>query len=201
MRRWAIRGVAILTALTLVVGIAAYQWWRHHPDAFAETTDEVDATFYLEVGEEMYLGMTFTQSGPPVSVTVHSARPRVVRDTADSTLELTVCTLYPPGFSPKDGALASVNEGDPGDVHLTPTVVIATAQDRIRELCSDRYAIDDEPFLLASREFAEPGQQILMLISGSKPGSVEIAGIDLDYSQGRQRGTRQIGEHLVVEVG
>lgn len=78
--------------------------------------------------------------------------------------------------------------------------VVSVRPDDIGDFCMESSGFADEPFTPVGDRF-EPSQQILMLISGRHAGEVEIDGIDLDYSHGNQRGTRQVGQHLVVEVG
>ncbi len=40
--------------------------------------------------------------------------------------------------------------------------------------------------------------QLLMTVTSTRPGVVEIRGADLTYAHGRQRGTQAVGEHILM---
>ena len=201
MRRWVVRSVGVAALLAVVAGLIWFQWWRTHPDAFAETPGEVQMTAELEVGEQMYFGMTFPAESKPGTVTLHSAQPRIVEDTADSTVSLEVCSLIPPGMSAAgdaDAGLVAVAGEPPPAPPAVP--VISVKPEELHEFCLESSGVDDEPFR-AVGDWTVPSQQILVLVSGAHSGSIEIDGIDLEYSNVNQHGSQTVGQHLVVEVG
>lgn len=168
------RGLRVVALVVALVAVAAGVRWYTHPDAFREMSGGVGTWGEVSVNEPIYVAMTFPWDGPDATVTIHSAEPRIVEDSADSRVEVVVCTLRPEASS----AIGSVRGEDVNDV------------------CATLAPIDETTYHLGGGREDTPGQQILLVVTPAQRGTVEIAGVDLDYSDGWQRGTRPVGEHV-----
>jgi len=72
--------------LVLVVGLAWFWQWRTYPTVFPGDGNGESMT--LSKGQEMVaFGVTYPYPGDGEAVTVHSAEPRIVENSADATFE------------------------------------------------------------------------------------------------------------------
>lgn len=162
-------GAKAAAAVLVVVSVLAWTW--RHPTAFPEVAPEVSVSSdrWL-VGEPLFVGMTQPFRQGDKAITLHEAEANIVTDTADATVSFGICTL----------------KSDSGG-----TISSGRAQD-IAELCATWGPIGGHRL---TSDAASPAQ-LLMKVTPRQPGTVEIAGAALTYSQGWQRGAQDIGEHL-----
>lgn len=178
-RRRALWFLAALLCISLVAGgIWAWQW-HAHPTAldgpgssFRSVPRPVDQPFYSAV--------TSPGIGDGPVLTLHDARPRIVGDTAASEIEYLRCTVPATIRPTADGTITSIGTG---------------GEAMMREMCLDPVPLHDGLRLDLS---ADAGQQLVMRVTPTQPGKVRIRGTDLTYSDGWQRGTQVVGEHLTL---
>jgi hypothetical protein len=164
----------MLIGLVVVVLIAWAWHWRTHPTVFSSAGNGQGGT--LGAGQHLAaVGVTFPYPGKGEAVWIHSASPRVVQNTAAATFGFYVCTQDAQDW---DGALG----------------VAFGAKDFTRD-CPKAQPVEDGTKLDTGS--ADP-QQLVLVMTLRKPGSVLTEGVDLTYSYGVQRGTQSIGTHLRV---
>jgi hypothetical protein len=147
--------------------------WRIHPDVFPSHGNEV--AMPLPSGEDMaIIGVTHPDPDPAggETVTIHTATPRVVKNTADATFEFYVCTL-------PDNAGA----------------MLALHGRRFARICLEPVRVSDGTQLDTAWTAR---QQLVMVIQLDKAGVVTTRGVDLTYSHRFQRGTQGVGTHLRI---
>ena len=173
IRRAVARG---LVTLVIAAGLAWAWHWRTHPSVFA--SDGNQATAPLPAGEELVaLGVTFPDPGEGEAVSIRSVAPRVVQNSAGATFEFFVCT----------------QDSETWDQTALGLVYGAS---RFAEFCPDPRPV--EPGTDLDTGATEP-QQLVMVVTVTKPGVVATHGVDLTYSHGWQRGTQSTGVHLRVK--
>lgn len=123
-------------------------------------------------------GVMYPYRGDEEAVTVHSAEPRIVENSADATFEFYVCAQ-----EPKET-----------DATATTALGVAGPADFAR-YCPDRRPVGDGTVLDTGDI---PTQQLVMVVTVTKPGVVVTRGVDLTYSHGLQRGTQSIGTHVRI---
>jgi hypothetical protein len=155
-------------ALALVAGLAVLGWTWRHPTAFPEAGGWGVGSHQRPVGAPFYVGMTSENHDARGTVTIHSARAHVVRDSAAAEIEFFVCTV-----DPSSGV---------GSIGAVP-------QSEIHHECSALVPAEGAKMRLN----ATPRQQVVMAVSLSHAGRVKVEGLDLDYSHGWQHGTQRTG--------
>lgn len=125
-------------------------------------------------GRTMYVGMTHERvTTPQEVVTLHHVEANVVKNTAQARVEFYICVIDPRSGV---GSVGSANEAI------------------IKQACGTLQPVDESAFEIG----ADPRQQLIMAVTASQPGEVEITGAAVTYSRGWQRGTQDIGEHLLL---
>ncbi|CAN5144047.1 hypothetical protein BH09ACT12_BH09ACT12_08180 [soil metagenome] len=165
-------GIVVVVALLTGVSVVAWTW--RHPTAFGDAPSEVSTSADTwHVDEAIFVGMTYPVAEGSVPVTLHEAEANVVTNTADATITFGICTL-----TPDKGTIGSVRAKG------------------FSTLCTSWLPVADHR--LASS--TDQPEQLLMKVTPHQPGSVEIAGAAVTYSDGWQRGAQDIGEYLSLRV-
>jgi hypothetical protein len=166
--RIAVIGVSIALVLT---GIASFWHWRTHPEVFPDIGIEIKSTV-AGPQRTFYVGVTDPDPDGGSVVSIESASPRIVENTAGATFEFFICTLHR-----REGSSASVGAVQRGD---------------ITRLCAD--VVPAEGRELDTREQAQ--EQLVMLVTLRRSGFLRAQGVDVTYSRGWRRGTEFIGVGL-----
>lgn len=171
--RWR-RGAGVVAAVAVLVAVVAVTWLWRHPTAFPEVPREVSSSSdQWPVGQPMYVGMTYPFHHREATVTLREAEAKILTNTANATVSFGVCTL-----NPHEAGIASVAAPD------------------ISRFCESWVSIDGQQLTSDAHSL----KQLLMKVTPRQPGDVEIAGAAVTYSQGWQRGTQDIGEHVRLHV-
>ncbi len=167
------RWVTWAAAVLLLAGLVTLGWFWRHPTAFPESGGFGIGHDDLPLNTPMYFGMSYQAPGASGEITIHSARANVVRDSAESRIELFVCTIE-----------ASADVGGIGAVY----------EAEAKRSCSSLVPAEGATLELN----ADLLQQLVIAVSLTEPGQVEVQGIDLNYSHGWQRGTQRMGGDVDV---
>ena len=159
---------SVAAGTVLVAGLAAAGWSWRHPAAFTEAGGWGVGHKDLPLGVPLYLGMSNEDRGTSGVVSIHAARPHVVSDSASARIEFFVCTID------ESAGVGAIGTSLGSDIH---------------DYCSALVPAEGATLELN----ADPPQQLVMAVSLTNAGRVQVQGIDLDYSDGWQRGTQRIG--------
>ena len=168
--RGALAWVGVIAAVT---GLTALGLHLRHPPAFDEVGGWAAGVENRDLGDPLYVGMSYPHDDAEGTITIRSARANVVRDSADAEIAFYVCTIAPlTGV----GAIGSGSEKD------------------IQEYCDSLV-----PAVGATlRLDAQPMQQVVMAVTLRQPGRVRVDGMDLGYTLGWRAGTQRIGGEVRV---
>ena len=157
--------------LLVVAGLAVVGWVWRHPTAFREAGGWGLSHRSWPVDTPLYIGMTYETPDAEGRVTIHAARAKEVRDSANSVIDFFVCTV---DATSGVGAIGAVPESD------------------IHDECSSLVPAEG-----ASMELnAKPRQQVVMAVSLARPGRIQVRGVELTYSHGWRRGTQLVGGEI-----
>ena len=167
----------VLVVLVVAASIGGGAWgawvWRH-PHAFVDAGGWEVGAGDRKVGATTYTGMSYPRDRDGGRVTLHGGQANIVSGGENAEVELLVCTLDPDA---KVGAIGSSNGKN------------------IHEYCLTLVPIEGEPLDL---HYSPMRQQIVTKVTLTKPGTVTISDITLDYTFGWQRGSQRTGGSLVV---
>lgn len=167
-RRLLVAAVALVTLASLLVLL--WQW--RSPGVF-----EPGAITYKDknwpVGEPIYVGITHEPRDVRGSIEIHGAAPDIVRDSAGVRVDYLLCTINPSG-----------NAGSVG----------AVTASEITQECSSLTSAQGRAMDLN----ADPRQQVVMSVTPTKPGTVEIEGTELSFSFGWRRGSQFMNDELIL---
>jgi hypothetical protein len=159
-------------ALAILAGLLALFWQWRSPGVF-----EPGAITYQDrnwpVGEPIFVGVTHEPRDVRGSIEIHGAEPEVVRDSAGVRVDYLLCTINPSGNA---GSVGAVIESD------------------IDQECSSLTSIQGRAMELN----ADPRQQVVMSVTPTKPGTVEIEGTELSFSFGWRRGSQFMNDRLIL---
>lgn len=157
--------VCLLTVTGLVVG---WRSWRN-PGVFYTVPDSVSSGGAFAVGTPISWGMSYAHKGvDPPGVSIISATPNVLVNTANATIVVRVCTID-----------RSAGIGAIGSVH------------NLHTWCS-RLA----PPAGATMRLGNYADQLVVTVVSSRPGTVLVKGLHVTYSHGWKRGPEDIGEFV-----
>ncbi len=170
------RLLGAVLAMALIAGLVVLGWTWRHPAAFRDAggwgIDDTDN----QVGDTLYVGMTYPrQDGGHVTLHGGQVNFRTGEDNADA--DLLLCTIDP------DAPVGAIG-GYRGDT--------------IHEDCSELVPLAGQRLALQS---AGMSHQVVLKVTLTRPGSVEIADITLDYSHGWQRGSQRTGGQVTMTTG
>ena len=171
-RRTVRRLVVSAVALGLLAGLLLLWQWRS-PEVFDEGFGLLYEDKDWPVGEPIYLGITQEPHGARGSIEIHGAEPDIVQDNAGVRIDYLLCVVEP---SSGVGSIGSVTSTD------------------IDEQCSSLTPVEGQDMELN----ADPRQQVVVSVTATQPGTVEIGGTELSYSYGWRRGSQFLGEGLVL---
>jgi len=160
----------VATALVLATLAVAGWWWRH-PTVLADLPESQIGQ--EPVGHAMFFGITRRSFGGVNGVvTLHNASANVVSDSGDARIEFFVCVKNPK----LGGTIFSVHDNQPWCASRLPVGDAVLPLDRV------------------------PRQQLLMSVTLTRPGRLEIHGVDVTYTRGHQTGTQHLDGLIVHET-
>lgn len=165
-RRAVIMGVV---GSMLVVAVAlGVRWWRT-PGLFYPVPGTVSTGRNQLPGEPNSWGMSYVRGDvdDSKSVSVVTARPNVLINTAEATISIRVCT---PNLE-RAGAIGSVSD--------------------LRGWCTRLVSADG-----ATMHLAKPTDQLVMTVTPNRPGTVLVKGLHVSYSYDWKRSSQDIGEFV-----
>jgi hypothetical protein len=168
-RRGLITGAALVVAALIVGGLVT--GWRiyRQPAVFYGVPDIVSTWGARPVGTPMSWGMSDAHEGvDPEDVSIVSATPNVLVNTANATILVRVCTI---DRTSGVGGIGSVS-----DLH---------------RWCTRLVPPDGATMRLGA--FAD---QLVVTIVPRQPGKVLVKGLHVTYSHGWKRGPQDIGEFV-----
>lgn len=158
-------------ALVILASLVTVGWVSRHPGAFREGGGWGVGHERWPASTAMYVGFSYEHKHARGAVTIHSVEANVVADSSNATVDFFVCTIDP---AADVGAIGSANERS------------------IRQQCSALVPAEGATMQLN----AEPRQQLVIAVSPSHAGQVEIHGADVTHSHGWRRGTEFIGGEI-----
>ena len=169
------RRLGVLAGSALACGgLLCAGWFWRHPGAFEPVPDGVSVSSDSWDGRTMYVAMTHDRLMTPHEVvTLHHVEANVVKNTAQARVEFYICVL-----DPGVGSVSSV------------------LGDLIKQLCGTLEPVQESALEIGS----DPMQQLIMAVTATQPGEVEIDGAAVTYSRGWQSGTQDVGEHIVLRT-
>lgn len=159
--------------MVLLAGLAAAGWWWRHPAAFTEAGGWGVGNKDFPLGVPLYVGMSYEERGASGAATIHAVRTHVVSDSAGARIEFFVCTID------KSAGVGAIGTYRGSTIHHD---------------CSSLLPAEGATLRLN----ADPRQQLVMAVSLTHAGRVQIQGVDLDYNYGWQHGTQRIGGDVDV---
>jgi len=174
-----IRKRLVVALLAPAVGCAllgATGWVWRHPDAFETVPAVVSMSSDSWDGHTLFVGMTHERLATPrETLTLHSVKANIEKNTARATVEFYICEIDPES---RFGSVGAVDEAE------------------VKKGCSALSPVRESHYEIG----AQPRQQLVMAVTATQQGEVVIAGAALTYSRGWQRGTQDIGEHVVLRT-
>jgi len=165
--------IIVLVCLLLVGAVAVgVHWWRT-PDVFNPVDQAVGEGRSQLVAQSTTFGMSYVKAGvdDSKSLSVISARPNVLVNTANAKITVGVCT---PDLD-RAGAIGIV-----GAIHRECTRLV--------------------PADGATMRLTQPTDQLVLTIAPTQPGIVLVKGLHVTYSHGWQRGSQDLGQFVRVHA-
>lgn len=159
-------------AVALVAGLGVAGWRWREISVYPEAGGWGMGARTWKIGKPIYIGMSYEKDDAHGTITITSARPDVVHDSADAHIGFYVCTVN----TAETGAIGSSDERD------------------MRRFCSSLVPADGARLKLN----AHPFQQVVMAVTLTRPGRVKIAGMRISYARGWHRGSDLTGGIIVV---
>ncbi|HEU4566417.1 MAG TPA: hypothetical protein VFR99_00180 [Marmoricola sp.] len=161
----------VAVAVVAVAGMVLWNW--RQISVYPKTGGWGAGSHTWSVGRPIYFGMSYEPHDAHGTITIRSARANVVHDSANARIVFQVCTIDP---GEEIGAIGSSDERG------------------IRKYCSSLVPAAGATLKLNARPF----QQVVMAVTLTRPGEVEIDGMNIDYERGWQRGSDLTGGTIVV---
>lgn len=167
--------LALPVALLAVLGGTA--WWATHPDVFDDAGGFGMTTVPEPVGQTYYAGIVSTSiTDERRELELRSATPVVHSDSAGADIEVYVCEVDPT----QDAVGVGTQRKEPTDVCLT-------------------FEPAAEGTLLLTGGDA-PRHELVLAVTATRPGVVEVRGVEVSYRTGLRRGTEVTGGHLTYRA-
>jgi len=160
----------------VVVGVALLGWSWRHPEAFHDSGGWGVTAPNSKIGETLYVGMSYPRSEDGGYVTLHGGHVNFNSGADNADVELLLCTIDP---NAGVGAIGSYRG------------------DSIHEDCSNLVPIHGQRLHLES---AGMSQQVVLAVTLTYRGSVDISDITLDYTYGWHRGSQRTGGQVVMST-
>jgi len=159
----------VFATALVLATLAVAGWWWRHPTVLKDLPESQIGQ--EPVGHAMLFGITRPSfRGPGGVVTLHGVSANVVQDTGAARIEFFVCV-----HNPKSGNFTSVHDNRPW--------------------CASRLPVAGA--VLPLRPNAT--QQLVMSLTLTSPGRLEIHGVDVTYTRGHQTGTQHLDGLIVLE--
>jgi hypothetical protein len=170
--------VRATVALILVGSLAWLGWVWRHPDAFQTAGGWGVGSEHKEVGQTLYVGMSYPQRGRDgETVELRDGDITIESGSEIADAELLVCSIDPDA---NVGAIGTVVDGD------------------IDEYCSSLDPIEGVDLDLT---YAPMRQQVLVALTMTGQGVVTVTDIVLSYADGWQRGSQRVGGEIWMTTG
>ena len=161
--------------LSLLLAGSALAWEWRHPDLFAEPPPSKSASSdRWPVDEPLFVGMTYEHRDAGGTITIDRAEANVVTNTAAARIEFFLCVVA-------DGSAGLGSIG---------------GWTGVREVCGELTPVEDSMMRLN----AKPRELVVMGVTATQPGLIEVAGAELSYAYGWQRGSQDIGEYVSLKT-
>ena len=170
------RALLVVLVAVVVAGFALLGWTWRHPHAFADPGAWGTDLGKQQVGDTVYVGMSYPRSRDGGHVTLHGGRVNVGAGADNAEVDLLVCALE---ADARVGAVGSY------------------VGDSIRDDCSTLVPINGQRLDL---QYSPMRQQVVLAVSLTQRGSVEISDVTLDYSHRWQRGSQRTGGRVLVST-
>jgi hypothetical protein len=162
--------------VAVVGGLTLLGWTWRHPHAFHESGGWGITAEKTQVGETVYVGMSYPQGREGGHVLLRSGHPNFDSGAEIAEVEILLCTIDP---GARIGAIGSY------------------VGDRIHRDCSALVPIEGQRIDL---QYEPLRQQVVVGATLTHRGSVTISDITLDYDYGWQRGSQRIGGQIVMST-
>ena len=173
LRRAALAAVLVTVVL---VGSGFLGWTWRHPQAFVDAGGWGTGLGEKQVGDTIYVGMSYPRNRDGGHVTLHGGRVNVSSGSDNADVDLLVCTLDPDA---RVGAIGSY------------------VGDNIHDDCSALEPIEGQRLDL---QYAPMRQQVVLAVTLTHRGTVKVSDVTLVYSDRWQRGTQRTGGEVVVST-
>lgn len=165
--------MAAAIVLAVVVGFGLLAWEWRHPDAFHDADGSISMSVHSwPVGKVIFVGVTYGDESAG-EVTLVRAKPDVTVNSAEANIEYYVCTPRQPG----NGNIGSAGPGV--TLHQCGTLELV-----------------DGPIAFRPRG----GDQVLMGVTPTTPGVVQVPSSTLTYRSGWRNGSQQVGDGVRIRA-
>lgn len=165
---------------TVAVGLGASLLWLgwtwRHPQAFHDSGGWGVGFDKRHVGDSFYAGMSYPRHGDGGHVTLHGGHVNFTTGADIADVELLVCTIA------KDAQVGAIGTYGGDTIH--------DDCDTLVPIRGQRLDLHDAPLR----------QQVVLKVTLTRPGTVRIADVTVDYSYGWQRGSQRIGGEVVMST-
>lgn len=169
---------ALLAAVVAVVlaGFVLLGWTWRHPQAFVDPGGWATGIGKKQVGDTIYVGMSYPRSRDGGHVTLRSGRVNFGAGAENAEVDLLICAL---DAEARVGAIGSY------------------VGDSIHDDCSTLVPIEGQRLDL---QYSPMRQQVVLAVTLTHPGSVKISDVTLGYSHRWRRGLQRTGGGVVVST-
>ena len=166
--------LVVLVVAASIGGGARVGWIWKHPQAFGDPGGWGMGIGDRRVGATLYAGMSYPRDHGGGRVTLQGGQANIVSGAEKADVELLVCTLDP------DAEVGAIGSYLGNGIH---------------EACLSLVPIEGEGLDL---HHSPMRQQVVVKVTLTKPGTVTISDITLDYTFGWQRGSQRTGGNIVM---
>ena len=166
--------VVVLSALALVVTM----WWLRAPDRAFEAGYGIEVK--RAVGQRIWTVLEHGQTATPGTIDIADIEPDVTHDGAAVKVDYAICQLDPEALAADGVSSAGYGMLDRHTRHYCTRLVPAEGA--------------------SMRLGNEPGQELLVGITTTRPGRSVIRGHRIEFSEGWRRGSADIQVSVVVKA-
>lgn len=169
--------LTVVVLAALLGGAARVGWIWAHPQAFMDAGGWGMGADNRKVGATIYAGISYPRDRDGGHVVLRGGQANIVSGAQNADVELLVCTLDPEA---EFGAIGSYSGKG------------------IYKACLSLEPLEGERLDL---HYAPMRQQIVMKVTLTQRGTVNISDVTLDYNFGWQRGSQRTGGNIVMSTG
>jgi hypothetical protein len=177
-RRRSVQRLALLAApvAAVVAGVAVLGWTWRHPHAFDESGGWGVTASHKQVGDTLYVGMSFPRGRDGGHVVLHGGHANIDSGADNADIELLLCSIDP------DAGIGTIG------AYVGPEIELG---------CSALVPIHDQRVDL---QYAPMRQQVVLAVTLTHQGTVRISDITLDYSYGWRNGSQRTGGQVTIST-